>query len=423
MVNKKIFNSIIMLLIVFMASFFVVIATDNDFSDINITLVNQDPSPVIAGSIVDVRVGVENVGYATANNVVVEAISEYPFTVVSNKVEEMGAVQSTNTDSTNIQIVKFKLKVADDISAGSYELKIKEYSKDNPNIYDEHSLFIDVKTRESLEIQSNDKSEILPGNISTITFKLKNVGSSILRDVIFSWENKDDVILPVGSDNSMYIKSINVGESINVSFDVLASSSAIANLYNLDLKVSYQDSIAGTDKDYMTKTGIYVGGDTNFDLVFDELSNGEYAFTIANIGANNAQSVTIKVPSQDSWKINSGNSEIIGNLNKGDYTTVSFGLVKLRGDSIDLIVDYTNTLGKRVSVFKKVKVFASEERLAMAGSSTGKKSGTGTGSGSGIRGMASGVNSVVSWTEYLGYGVLVLILMVIGMKFYKKRRK
>ena len=415
--NKNIISLIGMILTIFMLSMSATFAAD-DFSDIRINLVNQDPNPVIAGDIVNVRVGVENWGYGVANDVIIEAISEYPFEVVSKNIEEIGSIQSTDSDSSNMQIVKFKLKVSDDIAAGSYELVLKEYSKNTPNVYSEHSVYIDVKSRESLEIVSIDKSEILPGKIETITFDLKNVGSSILRDVLFSWENAENVILPVGSDNSVYIKSIGVGESIKVSFDILSSASAIADLYNLDLKVAYQDSIAEVNTEYLTKAGIYVGGDTSFDLVFDESSMGSFSFTIANIGANNAESVTVRVPSQTGWNINSGSSDIIGNLNKGDYTTLSFELSKLNIDSINLIIDYTNTLGNRVSVEKQVDVFTQSSVLGEDGETAVK-----TGSGSSLRGMSSGVSSIVTWSKYAGYAFVALIVLLIGAKLYRKRKK
>jgi hypothetical protein len=150
--------------------------------------------------------------------------------------------------------------------------------------------------------------------------------------------------------------------------------------------------------------------------VFDEVSGSEYAFTISNIGANNAESVTIKVPSQDGWTINSGSSEIIGNLNKGDYTTVSFAMTKGKAQAIDLIIDYTNTLGERVSIEKLVDVASSESTVDGVAVER-------DGSGGGMRSMTSGVTNIVTYAKYFGYAVLILIVLVIGRKVYKKRRK
>lgn len=412
----KIIKSIMVMLLVLLASVSFVSAASDGYSNIKVSLVNQDPNPVIAGDIVEIRLGIENTGYDIAKNIIIEAKNEYPFEVVSNNIEEISSIQATNVDGTNTQTIKFKLKVSGDISAGSYEFIVKEYSSTSLNLVTEHSVFIDVKTKESLEIESIENSEILPGKKETITFKLKNVGSSILRDVVFSWENEEGVILPVGSDNSEYIKSIEVGEMIDVSFDILASASAVADLYNVNLKVSYQDSISSVDSEYITNTGIYVGGDTSFDLVFDEFENGEYAFTISNIGANNAESVTIKVPKQDGWTLSSGSSEIIGNLNKGDYTTVSFAMTKIQVQNINLIVDYTNTLGERVSIEKTVDVFGSAP-ISEDGSVVK------TGTRGGMGGMTSGVNSIVVWAKYAAYLIGGIIVLIVGLKIFKKKRK
>ncbi|MDA3854750.1 MAG: COG1361 S-layer family protein [Candidatus Woesearchaeota archaeon] len=409
---KKVLSVLIILVLSLVAPLGVFAADGLAILDVN--LMSQDPDPVVAGDVVEVRFSVENIGYDSSNDLIVSVEEEFPFEVVSSNQLNIGALLSGQNDE-NKQIVKFTLKVDKDVKAGAQQMTLNVLDTQN-GVTLTYDFDVDIKTKNSLEIESIDKSEIVPGKKETITFKLTNVGSSNLDDIIFSWENVDEVILPVGSDNSVYIKSIPVGQSVDIAFDVLASSSVTADLYNLDLKISYQDSISSEVYESITKTGIYVGGDTSFDLVFDEVSGSEYAFTISNIGANNAESVTIKVPSQDGWTINSGSSEIIGNLNKGDYTTVSFAMTKGKAQAIDLIIDYTNTLGERVSIEKLVDVASSESTVDGVAVER-------DGSGGGMRSMTSGVTNIVTYAKYFGYAVLILIVLVIGRKVYKKRRK
>ena len=234
---------------------------------------------------------------------------------------------------------------------------------------------------------------MIPGKITPITFTINNVGSAPLRDLTFQWENEDDIILPVSSDNTKYIKNIEIGESADLKFDVIASASADPDLYKLDLSLSYDDPLSGEDKSINTKAGIYVGGATDFDVAFSESSNGEYSFSIANIGSVAASSVTIKVPEQEGWKVSGSNSEIIGNLNQGDYTIASFNLQKsnknsfLRNkdssqenkdmtnqktsektnqDKIKIDVLYTDSRGNRNTITKEIPISSSSSLAGMS---------------------------------------------------------
>jgi len=39
-----------------------------------------------------------------------------------------------------------------------------------------------------------------------------------------------------------------------------------------------------------------------------------------------------------------------------------------------------------------------------------------------MRGMSSGINAITTWAKYIGYGALVLIILIVGIKIYKKRK-
>ncbi len=392
-------------------------AVNTDFTDVRVSLINQNPTQVVAGDIVEVRVGVENLGYDTANDVIIRALSEYPFEVITDKEISVGTIQSSTEDGVNMQIVKFKLKVSSDITAGSYDFNLEYYENGNSNLIKEATLLIDVKNKESAEITAIDKIQILPGKKEKITFTIENTGSSVLRDLIFSWENIDGVILPVGIDNSMYIKEIEVGKSVNVSFDIIASSFADADLYKLDLKLSYENSISNLVDVAQTTAGLYVGGNTDFDVVFSDESSGEISFTISNIGAVDAKSVTISIPEQDKVSLFGSNSQIIGNLNNGDYTATSFK-VSSQKDTILLNIDYTNNLGERISVVKEVKVKISQslDNIEEVKKGDGSKS-------SSFGPLSSKTSDNSSPLTNIGILFVVLVLSFISYKIYKKVKR
>ena len=226
----------------------------------------------------------------------------------------------------NAKIVKFKVRIDKEATAGSYNVPVLLYKEGKRDISEKRLFSIDIESKESAEIIYIDQVELIPGQITPMKFTINNVGSTPLRDLTFQWENEDDIILPVGSDNTKYVKYIDVGESAELNFNVIASANADPDLYKLDLTLIYDDPLTGEANEINTKAGVYVGGSTDFDVAFSDSADGEYTFTISNIGSVSATSVTVKIPEQQGWKVSGSNSVIIGNLNEGDYTIASFTL-------------------------------------------------------------------------------------------------
>lgn len=409
---KKIISLIFTLMIILGMSASAVFSADDNFIDLRLSLVNQNPSQVIAGDIVELKVSASNLGYKIANDVVIEYIQEYPFTLISEEKIKIGTLQSTDTDSSNSQVVDFKFKVDSDISPGNYDVKFKVY-EDGTSSFEEFTLIVDVITRESAEITNINNAVLTPGKIEKLSFTISNVGSSVLRDVIFSWENVDSVILPVKLDNSNYIKELKVGESIDVSYDVIANLDSDAKLYELDLTLSYEDSISGNIYTSNTVAGIYVGGDTTFDAIFSDKTEDEISFTISNIGSNDANSVTLIIPEQDGVNMVGANSQIIGNLNKGDYTATSF-LMSSNTQNIDLNIEYTNSLGERKTITKNI--------LINSGSNVEKMEESSKDQGFRPPFMSDGNQDTKGPTYRIGFVIIALVLIVFGFKYYKRRK-
>lgn len=389
MQNKYLFVSLMLVVLIglFSGSVF---ADVDDKKDIILSLVNQDPDPAITGDVVELRIGVENQGGVAAEDLILEIVPEYPFEMISGEelVRNIGTIRAYQSGD-DIKIVKFKLRVNKDATEGQYELKVLQYEEGKREIFrTEKSFSIDVQSRESAEIIYIDKVQLIPGKQTPLTFTINNVGSAPLRDLTFSWENEDDIVLPVGSDDTKYIKYLDIGESIELDYEVIADTNADPGLYKLDLHLTYEDA-SGEEQEISTIAGIYVGGETDFDVAFSESSAGSTSFTIANIGSNPAYSVSVIIPRQDGWRVSGSNTVIIGNLDKGDYTVASFTLqsggsattrtfdkdprtmteeeraefMKQRQaeggfNIVKVQIDYTDTMGRRDTVEKEVQVSA-----------------------------------------------------------------
>lgn len=413
---------------------------------LSVSLSNYDPNPAIAGDNVDIRIGIENIGGTDITNLIMEVVPAYPFELVQgeNAVQDVGIVEGYQVDSTaNLKIVKYTMKINKDTPAGSYELKLKYYEQGSTEMT-QKSLYIDVKSRQSAEVIHIDKSTLVPGKESGLKFTINNVGNAPLRDLTFYWENTDNIILPVGSDNTRYIRYIEIGNGTELDYQVIADTNAVPGLYKLNLYLTYEDSISNKTNKISTIAGVYVGGGTDFEVAFSDNANSQTSFSIANIGSNPASSVSVIIPNQQGWRVSGSSSVIIGNLNKGDYTVASFNLQSTtsnmtsqnpdfqnnqnrsgRGNStyqgrqrpmngssnaVLMQIAYTDTMGERKIVEKQVNVGSSN--TASAGGQMAFQ---------GRRGAASQDSVFPGYAMYL-IGIVLFAGIFMGYRKYKSNK-
>ncbi len=344
---------------------------------LTIDLLNQDPDPVKPGDILEVRLSIQNTGYKDLENCVLEIKPEYPFRTLAGEkpVQNIGTLGKRSEDD-RIRVVKFKLGIENSVNAGKYPLKVYLYTNGNNKLSLTKELNIDIDSESNAEIEYISVEKMVPGEKTNLVFGIKNVGNSPLKNAMFSWECANDVILPVGSSNVKHINLIDLGNTANVSFEVLTNVNTKPGLYKLDMVLTYDDieelktiTEAGTvenqkRKEIKSKAGIYIGGTTEFDIAFMEKSpTGAYTFSISNIGNNGANSVKVSVPLQANWTItDGGNSVILGNLQKGDYTIADFNLkpAEIGKDlPIKFEISYTSNDGIRQVEQKELSLYSS----------------------------------------------------------------
>lgn len=408
-------------------------------ASLSLNVVNQDPDPAVAGNLVNLRIGVQNIGSDTANDVVISIVPEYPFELVPGTTasQDIGTVIGYQGyyDTANMKIVKYQLRVDSNAPAGTYPVKITYNEAGSASI--QTLISVDVKNQENAEVIQIDKTSLVPGVQTPIKFKISNVGNAPLKDLTFYWENADNIILPVGSDNTRYVKYLDVNDSAIIEYQVIADTNAQAGLYKLDLHLSYSDSVNNSQQQVSTIAGLYVGGGTDFDVAFSESSSGQTSFSIANVGSNPATSVSIIIPQQQNWRVTGSNSVIVGNLNKGDYTVASFTLQSLAAtaaagfnrtartdtaaqpspqdfaqritnasQTLDMQIAYTDTMGQRQLIQKQIELSLQN----LAGNSTQAAFATR---------RTNGSDQLVLYAAI----AVVAVALVGGYLFYRRRKR
>lgn len=369
-------------------------------------LVNQFPDPARAGGVVEIRISLENSGQKTLTDIIAELQPQFPFSLVpGEETVQIIEILPLSPAEAATKILLYRILVHPDAPEGKSDLKFR-YSLDGGNTWIGQEFSIDVTTKEFAQIIYIDKTRITPGKETDLTFTINNIGKAPLTNMVFSWTEEDDVVLPVSTDNTRYISFLGVGDSIDLKYTVIANPTAERGLYTLDLKLVFDiknESGSPAKEEIKTKAGILVGGGTDFDIAFSESSSGKTSLSIANIGENDATSVTVSLPEQEGFVVQGGSSVIIGNLNTGDFTLAIFQLLPtppVSGqETRDLIVEisYTDSFGDRHTLQKSIPLkispdFGREEQPAP---------------------RSSPINTVI----------LIVIILIIAFVLYRRRKK
>lgn len=164
----------------------------------------------------------------------------------------------------------------------------------------------------------------------------------------------------------------------------------------------------------ITKLQIEVGKTkTDFDIVMQDSTQQGTSLAIANIGENPAIAVTVRINEQKGFTVRGSQASIIGNLDKGDFTTITFKLTAERNTKELLVqIDYTDIAGVRNSIEKKIPVDIQPTGL-FQGATTyeGGQKGFNRSSGSGFLPII-----------YVLVGIILSILVMFIRKKIKKRK-
>ena len=402
-------------------------------------LISQTPDPARSSELVEIRFNVQNLGFDDAKNVIIELDPEYPFAQVPGESlnKTIPYLRSRQTDE-DAAIIKFKLLVDNSAPDDVYEIDIRIW--DGTGTSTTKTIDIEVRGKEYAQIITISKANIDLAREESLEFVITNTGNSPLENMVFSWNDPDGVVLPVYSDNTKYVKHLDVGESVEVSYTVIADINADPGLYQMDLNLRFED-YESTTGEIDTTAGIFVGGGTDFDVAFSGSSGGETSFSIANIGSVSANSVTVSIPDQRGWRVSGIDSVIIGNLNKGDYTIASFNLQSEAGGDLqglpeedsqrntklnqtspfssanqpsvlNIEISYTDARGERRTTTKEVDIDPSVMGSTSDGSVYGSKAN--------VPGASTQKTSTT--TMWAGIGIVALIVLVFVHKRYRKER-
>ena len=226
-----------------------------------------------------------------------------------------------------------------------------------------------------------------PGEYVDLLFKVENWGTKKAENVVFELLPQYPFSLDPGVNATKELGTIDSlatdEKAYFVKYKIRVDKDAIAGENEIGWKYTY----GTTSKTYSTGTfDITISNSrTDFDVVVQDSTAGSTTLAIANIGANDAYSVIVRIPDQENFGVTGTSANVIGNLNAGDYTLVTFQITQatgfanisttggnmppirsfnrtvsnismVRGENLAVEIAYTDLLGIRRTVQKEVSL-------------------------------------------------------------------
>jgi len=264
-----------------------------------------------------------------------------------------------------------------------------------------------------------------PGNYVDVLFQVSGVDNSNCGGAVFQ-------LIPsypfsVDGDNKLQVLSGSTWVSgskssvWNLPYTLRVDSTALDG--NAEIEVRYRAGNADSDVFVSKKLNVTIEDyRTNFDAVIQDVSDSEVSIALANIGKYTANSVVVRIPEQTDFVATSTDGQMVGNLESGDYTIISFSLnSKTRNPettpSLQFDVYYTDSLGER-------RIINLELPLNLGGTTAMTVAGTNNLSANGMPNQFEiGRNQGFQWSGWYTFAIILFLIPLLFVLYKKYHQK
>jgi len=211
--------------------------------EIKVTLLNQDPDPVQQGDTVELRFKVENLGGETTDDIEIEILPKYPFSLYTGESSiNIGKLRAGQTGADSA-IVIFKLKVDSKAVQGDNEIELQVKSSGSllySYINNEFLVKVSDYTEPDLRVYIRENTVLLPNSKGTITIEVANVDITDVNFLQFTLMPGEDYQL-LSSSGYVYMGDIDSDDTESEDFEIFVRDAKDGKII-IPVKLEYQDS-------------------------------------------------------------------------------------------------------------------------------------------------------------------------------------
>jgi hypothetical protein len=333
----------------------------SDGSNVDITLINQDPATAQPGEYVDLKFKISNQGLESAEDTSIELVESYPFSLDPDvsASRELGDLRGAAVGD-DAYIVEYRVRVDENAVETENEISLKYTTGDDG-----------FSVTRDFDISVDDVGtdfELSAGKVSarSIPVNLDNIGDKSADSV--------HVILP---DQSGIVKEglrtkvlggIKSGENKVVDFAV----SNISKGESYRFEIHYTDG-NGVRRELVRNIEIGTLPVNPVEVTVQTAGSSETTFAVVNTGSKQISSVITQI--QDDVNVSGSRTQVLGNLNSGDYTLATFDFTGAEISETEIKVSYTDSSGIRRSSAQSVKIPDTSDSEAVSPASSNDENG------------------------------------------------
>ena len=302
-------------------------------SSVDITMINQDPATAQPGEYVDLKFKISNQGLESAEDTSIELVESYPFSLDPDvsASRELGDLRAAAIGD-DAYIVEYRVRVDENAVESENEVTV-QYSTGRG----------DFTVSRDFDISVDDVGtdfELSAGKVSasSIPVNLDNIGDKPAESV--------HVVLPDQSGivkeglETMVVGPLDSGENKVVDFAV--SNISVGDSYRFE--IHYTDG-NGVRRELVRNIEIGTFPVDPVQVTVQTATLSDTTFAVSNTGSEQISSVTTQI--QGDINISGSKTQVLGNLNSGDYTLATFDLTSAETDTLDVRISYTDSSGIR----------------------------------------------------------------------------
>jgi hypothetical protein len=306
----------------------------SDGSNVDITLINQDPATAQPGEYVDLKFKISNQGLESAEDTSIELVESYPFSLDPDvsASRELGDLRGAAVGD-DAYIVEYRVRVDENAVETENEISLKYTTGDD-----------DFSVTRDFDISVDDVGtdfELSAGKVSasSIPVNLDNIGDKSAESV--------HVVLPDQSGinkegvETQVVGSMDSGENREVDFAV--SNISLGSSYRFE--IHYTDG-NGVRRELVRNIEIGTIPVNPVQVTVQSATPSETTFAVSNTGGEQISSVITQLQDEN-VNVSGSRTQVLGNLNSGDYTLATFDLESSEISTVDMEVSYTDSSGIR----------------------------------------------------------------------------